>query len=193
MSDPKPPMVYQANPTTGEYSGQSYADPDPLDEGNWLIPGMAFTDAPPKAKKGFAAVHVPDQKETWSLLQDLRGVVYRTDTGQPLDWEQFGSLPETLTSDPRPSPYHTWVSGSWKLDTAAESEALKHQAINTRDELIREAATRIAPLQDAVDLGDATAADEASLKKWKQYRVAVNRIDQQPGFPATIDWPVGPS
>lgn len=193
MPDLKPPVVYQANLLTGEYFGQSYADPDPLDENNWLIPGLAFIEPPPKTKKGFAAVHVSGQKETWSILQDLRGVVYETDTGLSVNWDQFGPLPETLTVDPRPSPYHTWVKGAWKLDAAAEIDALKRQAFATRDELIRQATTRIAPLQDAVDLGDATADDEVSLRKWKQYRVAVNRADQQAGFPATIDWPIAPS
>lgn len=60
------------------------------------------------------------------------------------------------------------------------------------DELLTTAALRIAPLQDAVDLGDANDADMASLKAWKQYRVAVNRVREQPGFPASIDWPESP-
>lgn len=45
-----------------------------------------------------------------------------------------------------------------------------------RDDLLAQAAIAIAPLQDAVDLDDATAAETALLTKWKQYRVAVNRI-----------------
>lgn len=193
MSDSKPPMVYQSNPITGEYIGQSYADPDPLDESNWLIPGMAFTEAPPKPEKGFAAVHVPSEKSVWSLLQDLRGIVYRTDTGQPEEWDKFGPLAEGLTQEAPSTPYHVWVDGSWKLDAVAEEEALKLKALSTRDGLLREAATRIAPLQDAVDLGDASVGEEAELKNWKQYRVALNRVQQQTGFPTTIDWPVTPS
>jgi len=51
----------------------------------------------------------------------------------------------------------------------------------SRDDLLRTAATRIAPLQDVVDLGDATDSDVARLKRWKQYRVALNRIEQQDG------------
>ncbi|TDV60113.1 tail fiber assembly protein [Pseudomonas sp. LP_7_YM] len=47
----------------------------------------------------------------------------------------------------------------------------------TRDALLLVATTAIAPLQDAVDLDDATTSDVALLKKWKQYRVAVNRIN----------------
>lgn len=193
MSDSKPPMVYQANPITGEYSGQYYADPDPLDEGNWLIPGMAFTEAPPTAKMGFAAVHVPGKKETWTLLEDVRGTVYRTDTGEPVVWDKFGALPDGLTSVPQPSLYHAWVDGSWKLDTMAEGEAQRLQALKTRDGLLREAAVRIAPLQDAVDLGGASVDEEVELKSWKQYRVALNRVQLQPNFPASVNWPAVPN
>jgi len=62
-----------------------------------------------------------------------------------------------------------------------------------RDSLLSVAALRIAPLQDAVDLGSATADDTASLTAWKQYRIAVNRISAQAGFPTTIDWPAPPA
>lgn len=62
-----------------------------------------------------------------------------------------------------------------------------------RDELLAMARIRIDPLQDAVDLGKATASEVASLKKWKEYRIDVNRIDSQDGFPKTIDWPKQPA
>ncbi len=51
----------------------------------------------------------------------------------------------------------------------------------------------IAPLQDAVDIDEATAAEETSLKLWKKYRVALNRLPDQPGYPGTIDWPAPPA
>lgn len=66
-------------------------------------------------------------------------------------------------------------------------------AIQTRDELLRTAAIRIAPLQDAVDIGEATTAEEQQLLAWKRYRVALNRITEQPGFPTVIEWPETPS
>lgn len=50
----------------------------------------------------------------------------------------------------------------------------------------------IAPLQDAVDIDEATAAEEAKLKLWKKYRVALNRLPDQVGYPTAIDWPVAP-
>lgn len=61
-----------------------------------------------------------------------------------------------------------------------------------RDSLLAIAALRIAPLQDAVDIEVATAADIALLKKWKQYRIAVNHVPEQPEYPKTISWPTSP-
>ena len=66
---------------------------------------------------------------------------------------------------------------------------LKASALSERDALLAVAAIRIAPLQDAVDLEVATAAEVKTLKKWKQYRVDLNRISEMPGFPADFDWP----
>ncbi len=61
-----------------------------------------------------------------------------------------------------------------------------------RDRLLEAAALRIAPLQDAVDLEDASAGEAAALKAWKQYRVKLLRIDQAADFPDTITWPKEP-
>ncbi|MGY2285612.1 tail fiber assembly protein [Pseudomonas gingeri] len=67
------------------------------------------------------------------------------------------------------------------------------QAANARrDELLTVASLRIAPLQYAIDLGDATDAENADMKRWKQYCVAVNRVSEQSGFPEDIDWPAPP-
>jgi hypothetical protein len=73
------------------------------------------------------------------------------------------------------------------------AEQLTSVALTRRDGLLTFAALRIAPLQSAVDLDDATASDIANLKKWKQYQVALNRIQDQPAFPQDVAWPVEPS
>lgn len=46
-----------------------------------------------------------------------------------------------------------------------------------RDSRLSLAAIRIAPLQDAVDLGKASKQDSDLLLAWKTYRVDVNRTD----------------
>lgn len=51
----------------------------------------------------------------------------------------------------------------------------------------------IAPLQDAMDLGEATAEEGTELTAWKRYRVALNRLHDQPGYPNEITWPAPPA
>lgn len=70
-----------------------------------------------------------------------------------------------------------------QLSTAARAE---------RDRLLTYAALRINPLQDAVDLGRATEEKKALLNKWKEYRVDLDDVVSQPGFPEAIAWPKEP-
>lgn len=72
-------------------------------------------------------------------------------------------------------------------------EVLRARVANLQADALRLAAERIAPLQDAVDLDEATAAETAKLKAWKQYRVAVNRVAAQPGYPGAVVWPTVPA
>lgn len=67
---------------------------------------------------------------------------------------------------------------------------LVKQAEQKKQQLLAQAATAIAPLQDAVDLDIATDEEKSLLLKWKQYRVAVNRIDTN--LAPDIDWPEQP-
>lgn len=79
-------------------------------------------------------------------------------------------------------------------EDAAEvmAELVSNEAMQRRDELLQVAAIRIAPLLDAQDLGKATDDEAARLQAWKLYRIELNRIDKQEGFPASINWPIAP-
>ena len=50
----------------------------------------------------------------------------------------------------------------------------------------------IAPLQDAVDLEEASALEQENLRAWKRYRVELNRLPDQHGFPEALEWPPAP-
>ncbi len=73
------------------------------------------------------------------------------------------------------------------------TEELAAIALAERDRRLAVATARIAPLQDAVDLGEATALEEAALLDWKRYRISLNRITQQDGYPAAVVWPEPPA
>jgi len=59
-----------------------------------------------------------------------------------------------------------------------------------RDWLMGDATQKIAPLQDAVDLGMATPEEEAALLAWKRYRVELNRMDLTLN---PVTWPTPPA
>ncbi|MGJ7611291.1 MULTISPECIES: tail fiber assembly protein [unclassified Variovorax] len=67
------------------------------------------------------------------------------------------------------------------------------EVLAQRDALLRLATLRIAPLQDAVDLDEATAPEIALLKAWKQFRVSLSRVELQAGFPGAVIWPQAPA
>lgn len=85
------------------------------------------------------------------------------------------------TVDDRPG----WVS----MPEPTKEEKIVIAAADKRMRLSR-AREAIQPLQDAVDIGVATDDEASLLKKWKQYSVAVNRIDTDKT--ADIAWPPEP-
>lgn len=83
------------------------------------------------------------------------------------------------------------VTAEQKAQAAAEQLLAQVAAEVAQRRAIADAA--IAPLQDAADLDEATEAEVALLKDWKRYRIALNRLPDQAGYPASIDWPVPPA
>lgn len=167
--------IYNFHPETGEFIGRGLADADPLEPGNWLIPAYACKKAPPLVGENKVAVW---NGSSWDIFDDFRGGMYYVDSKRPITINKIGEkIPEGASLVPIPPT----------------SEELVVMALAKKDELLTAAALRIAPLEDAVDLGEATDADIVSLKSWKLYRVAVNRVEQQPGFPHEIEWPLSPS
>lgn len=115
--------IYVAHPVTREYIGASSADPDPQEDGAWLIPAHAYPDAPPAVPAGQAAQRSADGS-AWELVADHRGTVYSTATGEPQQHGELGELPADLTSEPRPSANHLWTGSAWALDAALQAANL---------------------------------------------------------------------
>ncbi|MFJ7792900.1 tail fiber assembly protein [Pseudomonas sp. NPDC096950] len=125
-----------------------------------------------------------DQEYYESLDSWPNDAIKLTEEEQSLYWKQSAPFNKVLgLINGRPA----WVD----LPPPTTEEVIARVEAQ-RDGLLREATLRIDPLQDAVDVEDATAQDIAILKKWKQYRVALNRIQDQSGYPDAITWPVEP-
>lgn len=98
-----------------------------------------------------------------------------------------------LESFKNPPPGGRWTVKGWVIDKvllAEQKVQLISDAENRRKYLLSEANDSVAPLQDAVDLNIATDEEIAALKKWKQYRVLLNRTDTSTA--PDIIWPVKP-
>lgn len=69
-------------------------------------------------------------------------------------------------------------------------ERLIEQAEDEKQYLMSEATAAISPLNDAVDFGMATPEEDLTLKKWRKYRVLLNRVDTSTA--PDIIWPEKP-
>lgn len=72
------------------------------------------------------------------------------------------------------------------------AEELAIEAKEKRNRLLAAAASRMGPLQDAVEINRATDEEASRLVLWKGYRIDLNRIETQEGFPLDIQWPLSP-
>lgn len=117
-------------------------------------------------------------------LLDARGTYYRVDTGERVDHEELGELPDGLTPDPRPGPYHAWLSGAWVLDEAAQLAAVQAAERAWRDAQI--AGT------DYLAMPDYPLA-EAARSELYAYRQALRDWPQSEAFPDAAGRPVAPA
>lgn len=114
-------------------------------------------------------------------------------------FDQNGKVP-LPTPDPEAfAPSQGFAAIDWSQMVTAEDKAMA-AAAQQLDGITQEVAQRravadaaIAPLQDAVDLEEATAEEADRLKAWKRYRIALNRLPEQSGYPGEIDWPAPPA
>ncbi|MKZ80159.1 tail fiber assembly protein, partial [Salmonella enterica subsp. enterica] len=153
------------------------------------LPANCTDIAPPDIPSSHIAVF-DAETQTWSLQEDHRGeTVYDTTTGNQMYISEPGPLPENATSVSPGGGYKKWDSKTqvWVNDEAAEAAARLREAEGTKNRLLQIASEKIAPLQDAVDLGIATDDEKAQLGEWKKYRVLVNRVDT-----SNPDWPEQP-
>jgi hypothetical protein len=89
------------------------------------VPGMG-SYLPSNTVQFEKALPVPATGCVWALVngeahqvEDHRGSVYRTDTGEAEPYSDLGPLPDGYTAIPKPSPTHHWQDGGWMKDQAS--------------------------------------------------------------------------
>ncbi|EJX8282067.1 tail fiber assembly protein [Salmonella enterica] len=174
MSDtPQTIKIFNLRSDTNEFigAGDAYIPP------HTGLPANCTDIAPPDIPASHIAIF-DAETGTWSLHEDHRGeTVYDTTTGNQVYISAPGPLPENVTSVSPDGEYQKWDGKAWVKDEAAETAASLREAEGTKSRLLQMASEKIAPLQDAVDLDEATDKEKASLLAWRKYRVQVNRVD----------------
>ncbi|MGY3172445.1 type II secretory pathway component PulL [Pseudomonas sp. TE12234] len=69
---------------------------------------------------------------------------------------------------------------------------LRAAALAQRDALLAQANEATAGMADAYLADLLSDAERAMFKAYAIYKLALNKIDKQPGYPATIEWPTSP-
>lgn len=178
-----------------------------------IKPHLSVIDEPPTVPEGHVAVwHTvldPIMSHTfgnpgtgeWIVLEDNRKVdIYRKTNGEKYEFDKnykgLGPIPEHLTDKPRPTPDHLWKDTDWWIDPVTAAAAEEATIKSSVDAKIQTELARInsviLPLQDAVELDIATEDEVDLYKQWRTYRVLINRVSTQAGYPLNVDWPASP-
>lgn len=187
--------IYNYSQKTKEFINESVADKSPLELGVYLIPALSTTIKPPETTENEVAIF-DEENKTWSVVADYRSVSLWDKSSAIKVTAELGKTPDDLNAtqvEPK-IDFPKWdeTLANWVINEAFQLAAEMENATMELTKLTVFAAEKIATLQDAVDLGIATETETASLTAWKTYRVLVNRIPTQSGYPTEIDWPPMP-
>lgn len=129
--------------------------------------------------------------ETLKITFDQKGSINSASYDATTLWPQSFFLAEV---DVVPEKFESrsnagkWIFDGEKItERVYTSEELIEQAVIKRNLFMTKANEALTPLQDAVDIDDATNEEIALLKTWKTYRVALNRLDLSTA--PDITWP----
>lgn len=148
-------------------------------------------DKPVLPKAGLALVRSVDGT-AWEALSDYRGqTAYSTVTGEPQTVAVIGDLPQDVTLQVPSTPFDKWNGKKWVTDAREQQQAAVDAA---QQELMlrqQKAESAIAPLEAAIRLNMATAAEKAALTAWETYSILLNRVDTTTA--PDVAWPQSPN
>jgi len=104
----------------GIFTHESEARKSPLENDVFLIPAKATDLEPIQVEDG--QVQIWDG-ENWIATEDNRGTeVYSKENGSVIIFSAIGPIPDTYTTEERPSAAHIWVDDAWLIDEERQAE-----------------------------------------------------------------------
>lgn len=182
-------VIYHADGLTGEFIGSGYADPDPMEPGNWLIPARAYREKPPETEERKVAVW---GENGWELVFDFRGQVYSIEDGAAVQHHSLGELPYGLTVDAKPGVDYVWLNGEWSLDKSAQDARSLADARAWRDDEIESLRWLRERHREEVELGVSSTLTAEQYVELLTYVQALRDWPQTEGFPAAEQRPAPP-
>lgn len=107
--------IYNYDRITKEFTAESIAAEDPLEQGNWLVPANS-TEIAPILEEGKVPVF---NGTSWDLLENNRGLIYNILTQESSLFTELGPVPEGFTKVIPPGhPCYTYITSSqeWEID-----------------------------------------------------------------------------
>ena len=137
-------QIYNYDRATGEYLNTSVASPNPLEDGEFLMPADSTTTAPLSAREGYAVVL---NGSDWEYVEDNRGIAYNireevdifvlgalsdgiTKVAVPFTDEEIASEAATLYSRERKAKYDLLNQDEMRFDDQVNSTTTWVDAIN---------------------------------------------------------------
>ncbi|TFZ52941.1 tail fiber assembly protein [Serratia proteamaculans] len=139
------------------------------------------------------------RNDTIKIMYDLNGIIHSISNKPNAEgyFDVSGFFPENMSvAEIEQLPEHADIDGCWFFDGTQVKpreysvKELQHQAMNKKQDLIKQATLQITTLNDATELGMASENEQRQLTAWKTYRVLLSRVD--PGTAPDIDWPQPP-
>lgn len=119
--------IYHYSQLTGEFLYEGQADPNPMAEGEWIIPAFATIIEPLNAKEGEAVCFI-DSK--WEYIKDYRGTPSydcKTLAEMPIDY--LGEVKEGFTLLKPKDEFQKWDGEKWVDDDDKKAATNKTKAV----------------------------------------------------------------
>ena len=120
--------IFHYHSVTKEYISTTLADPDPLDDGKWILPAYSTSVEPPRTNPFEIAVF-NETDNHWNVLDDYRGkYVYNKSTKEEVLVRKIGPIDNhysTLT----PKNHDQWNGKKWVKDAELELSETKKKLI----------------------------------------------------------------